>query len=212
MPAPSRSLPEDDNDAAAVAHARRVLESSREGVLCFEDHTLAVKFVADGADGRLVLNVPAAALLATEHTLMTPEESDDALQLLITPEQIEESALTDRWQAYHGAPAHIEWCEAWIESARHGAWVFDGEAIMAPNRLAADEAALCKALNADKAALSRLCQRYAGVPVPTPTCVGVDQRGLYVRAAFGVVRVAFEDEVGDAADVRRRVSEMLGAC
>lgn len=203
---------DEDGDAAALAHARRVLESSREGVLCFEEHTLPVKFIADGADGRLVLNVPAATLLATDHTLMTPEESDDALQLLITPEEIGESALTDRWQAYHGGAEHTKWCAAWIESARHGSWVFDGEAMMVANLLAGAEAALCKGFNADKAALSKLCQRFAGVPVPVPTCVGVDQGGLYVRAAFGVVRVAFERDVGDGPGAERAVAEMLKSC
>ncbi len=203
---------EQGSEDEALGHARRVLASSREGVLLFGEQHTPVKFIADPESGHLVFSVPAAALLASDHTLMVPEDSDDALQLMVTPDEIEESVVTDRWQAYHGMPEHVRWAQGWIESAKHGPWVFDGEALMGGNPLAGEEAAVCKRLNADKAALARLCQRFAGVPVPVPTCVGCDPEGLYVRASFGVVRVAFDGRAASGADVERMVGEMLKAC
>jgi len=203
---------EHESEEAALRHARAVFASSREGVLLFNEQHLSVKFVTDPATGHPVISVPAAALLASDHTLMVPEDSDDALQLMITPDQIEESGVTDRWMAYHGQPEQVRWADAWIESVKHGPWVFDGEALMTPNALADIEPAACKRLNAEKAALARLCQRYAGVPVPVPTCVGVDPDGLYVRAAFGVVRVPFEHAATDQAELDGIISAMLRAC
>lgn len=196
----------------ALQHAVRVLASSREGVLLFGEQHISVKFITDPATGHLILSVPVAVLMASDHTLMVPEDSDDALQLMVTPDQIEESGVTDRWLAYHGTPEHVRWAQAWIESAKHGPWVFDGEAMMQPNPLAAEEPAVCKRLNADKAALARLCQRYAGVPVPVPTCVGCDPEGLYVRAAFGVVRVPFDNPAESAEQIDGTLAAMLKAC
>lgn len=205
-------LHEGDGEEDALSHARSVLSASREGVLLFGEQHTAVKFVTDHQTGRLIVSVPAAVLLATDHTLAVPEDSDDALQLLVTPEQVEESVSTDRWMAFHGTPEHVRWAELWVESAKHGAWVFDGEAFMLPNALAPAEPSLCKRLNADKAALARVCQRYAGVVVPSPTCVGVDPAGLYVRAAFGVVRVSFDRGARDGDDAAAVIDAMVKSC
>lgn len=205
-------LHEGDGEEDALSHARSVLGAYREGVLLFGEHHVPVKFVTAHESGRLIASLPAAALLASDHTLMVPEESDDALQLMVTPEQVSESAATDRWMAFHGTPEHVRWADLWIESAKHGAWVFDGEALMLPNPLAPAEPAACKRLNGDKAALARVCQRYAGVVIPSPTCVGIDPAGLYVRASFGVVRVAFERETRDADDAMAVIDAMVRSC
>lgn len=190
--------PGDPTETDALEHARRVLASSRDGVLQFGETQVPLKFIADGRTARLIACVPAAVMLASDHTLFVPEESDEALQLMVTPEEAPESEATDRWQAYHGQPEHVRWAELWVESGKHGAWVFDGEALTLPNPLVESEAALCRAVNADKALLAKVCQRHAGVVAPSPTCVGVDPGGLYVRAPFGVVRVWFEREAGGA--------------
>lgn len=200
-----------DGEEDALRHALRVLASSREGVLSFGDVRQRVRFVSDNASGRLVCAVPPAALLATDHVLFIPDESDDALQLIVTPEETVESTATDRWQAHHGPPDHPRWALLWIESVKHGAWVFDGEALMIPNALSGAEASLCKRLNADKALLARLCQRYAGVVVPGPTCVGVDPGGLHVRASFGVIRVPFPRDATDADDAASMIESMARA-
>ncbi len=196
------------SESDALEHARHVLASSREGVLHFGETQINLKFVADGRTGRLIACVPAAVMLASDHTLFVPEESDEALQLMVTPEEAPESEATDRWQAYHVQPEHVRWAELWVESGKHGAWVFDGEALMLPNPLVESEPALCRAVNADKALLAKVCQRHAGVVAPSPTCVGVDPGGLYVRAPFGVVRVWFE-RPADGGEAARAAYEAL---
>ena len=211
-PTPHDPMRDDQSELDALDHAHAVLSASRTGLLHFGERTMDLKFVVANETGRIIASVPAAVLLATDHTLMVPEETDDALQLLLTPEEAAESDSTDRWLAYHGQPEHVRWVEFWIESARHGPWVFDGEAMMRPNTVAAAEPAVCKKLNADRAALARVCQRHAGVVVPTPTCVGVDAGGLYVRAAFGVVRVPFERHAQDTTDLTTLIDALVKSC
>lgn len=198
-----------DPDDQALDHALDVLTAHCEGFLQIDEQGLPLKYIADPATGRLIASVPVAVFFSTQHVLSIPEESDDALQLLLSPDETSESAATDRWQAYHGSPDHVRWASFWIDGARHGPWVFDGDAFSMSNPLAADEPALCKLLNADKARLAALCQRFAGMVVPSPVCVGVDPRGLHVRARFGVVRVRFDDVHASVDAARRMIDAML---
>jgi len=193
----------------ALEHALDVLWGSREGMLAFDEHTVPAKFVSDPESGRLVMSAPVAALLAAQVVLFVPEETEDALQLLVSLEEVKESAVTDRWQVYHGEPEHVRWASVWIDSGKHGPWVFDGEALMLPNPLARAEPALCRRVNSDRAALARVCQRRAGVVVPDPLCVGIDPRGMHVRARFGVVRVRFERREDDAGAAEKALERML---
>jgi hypothetical protein len=172
---------------------------------------VAIKFVIDPASGRLIAGVPAAVFFAPELLLYVPEGTEDALQLLVSAEEEDEGPLTDRFTAYHGPSEHVRWAGLMIDSARHGPWVFDGDAMMRSSRLAEAEAGLCKTVNADKGALVRACQRYGGVVAPDPVCVGVDDGGLHVRVRFGIVRVRFERRAKDAADARAMIEAMLKA-
>ncbi len=194
---------------AALEHAYTVLIADCSAELRFDDHSLPVRHVVDNETGRLITSLPVAALLAVENVLFVPAETDEALQLMISPEEIPESTVTDRFLAFHGEPEHVRWAACWIDSARHGPWVFDGDAMMRPNPLAPDEPALCKALNADAATLAALCHRRAGVAVPSPVCVGVDPLGFHIRARFGVIRIPFPDPLADAQALRAMLDRML---
>ena len=208
---PPAPHPQGEGNAEAIAldHAQDVFRASTEGVLRFGEHSIPFKFVHDPLDGRLVASAPVAALLAADLVLSAPEETDDALQILLSPEEVDESAATDRWLVYHGDPPHVRWGSFWIDGVRHGPWVFDGDAIALPNPLHALEPALCKRLNADQSGLAALCQRFAGMVVPAPVCVGVDPRGLHVRARFGVVRVRFEEPIESPDHAPGLLDDML---
>jgi hypothetical protein len=186
-----------------------------------------VRFVREHATGRLIASVPSATFFAAQLVLTVPEESDDALHLLLSAEEIEESSVTDRWLAFHLSqsgysqahvpddsepgreyPDHTRWAALWIDGAKHGPWVFDGDALMLPNPLASLEAGVCKMLNQNKAALARLCEAHTGAQdadpdtVDEPTCVGVDPEGIYARLSHGVVHIPFpEPRAEDSAKV-----------
>lgn len=198
-------------DAQALEHARSVFNANPEGRLLFDEHAITIKYIVDPKDGRLVASVPVAVFSAADLVLNVPEETADALQLLVSAEECDECTATDRWLAYHGEPEHVRWATFWIDSARHGPWVFDGDALTLPNPLIAHETALCKLLNTDKAKLAKVCQRFAGVPVPDPVCVGVDPRGLHIRARFGVVRVEFDSIKNDETTAKTAIEAMLSA-
>lgn len=198
-----------DADAQALDLAREVLTANLEGQLRFDGHGARIRYIFDPRDGRLVASVPVAVLLAAELVLDIPEETDDALQLLVTAEEAAESIATDRWLAYHGQPEFPRWATFWIDSARHGPWVFDGEGLTSINPFTADEPSICKKLNADPARLASLAQRRAGVPIPKPLCVGVDPGGLHIRATFGVIRVRFEKPANTAAEAQATIDGML---
>ena len=198
-----------EQELDAIGEAYEALVADCIGVLRFgDDDVVPIKFVIDNETGRLVATVPVAVLLAVDQVLFVPDERDGALQLMLSPDEMEEGPATDRWQAFHGAPEHVRWGAFWIDSARYGAWVLDGEALMQPNALAKDEPALCRRLNEDSGRLAAICQRYAGVVVPSPVCVGVDGGGIHVRARFGVVRVRFEERVGSGEEAMRVIEQM----
>ncbi len=204
MPDPSQPtgdfdpMREGPAEEQALAHARRVFEAYREGILHLDDQQTDVRFVTDHDTGRIVASVPAATFFAGQHVLFVPEETDDALQLLCSAEEVPESAMTDRWIAFHVAdedhPEHTRWAAFWIDAAKHGPWVFDGEALMVPNPVAAQEPSICKRVNASPAELERVCAERTGAEETSGAlCVGVDPGGLYVRLRHGVVRVPFPE-------------------
>lgn len=196
----------------ALADALELFDSYREGSLVAGETAWPVRFICCGISGKIVLCGPEELFNSAEHVLFIPEEKADTLQLLVSPEPCAECAATDHYLAYHGKPEGIHapaWAECWIDAARHGPWVFDGDAFMAPNPLAPIEPAICKQLNADKARLAALCQRSAGLVVPQPTCVGVVPSGLHIRARFGVVRVPFDERLITPDDASSRIERML---
>ena len=203
--------PEDQSraEAEALDHARYIMWAYCDGMLRFDEQVIALKYVTDPASGRLFAAVPVAVTLAADHVLYVPEESDDALQLLLSCEECADCTTADRWQMYHGTPDHVRWAAFWVDGARHGPWVFDGDALAEPNALHHEEPALCKLANHDRVALARACQQHAGVVVPDPVCVGVSPRGFHVRARFGIVSVRFEPEGREAANPRAALERLL---
>lgn len=203
-------MSEQRTEAEALEFAHQTLAASREGVLRINaEDSVPVKFTTSNADGRIVASVPVATFFASEIILFVPEEKEGSLSLLLSAEELEEGPETDRWMAFHTESDHVRWGIFYVDAAKHDGWVFDGDAMMRPNLLATAEPALVKKLNADKGLLVRLCQRFAGMVVPDPVCVGVDQGGLHVRARFGVVRVAFERTAKNAEDAGSLIDAMI---
>ncbi len=201
---------EERSEAEALEFAHQALAASREGVLRINaEDSVPVKFTTSNTDGRIVASVPVATFFASEIILFVPEEKEGSLSLVLSAEELDEGPETDRWMAYHTESEHVRWGIFYVDAAKHDGWVFDGDAMMRSNLLADAEPAIVKKLNADKGMLVKLCQRFAGVVVPDPVCVGVDQAGMHVRARFGVVRVPFEREVRNADDAAGMIDAMV---
>lgn len=186
-----------------------MLRAHREGVLHFEEHFVPTPFVSDPTDGTLVMPAPVALFFAPEAMLFVPEESDEALQLLLDAEQIEESAITDRWRAYHGEPEQVRWARCHVDAAKRSPWVFDGDALMLANELAGGEAGLVKRLNARKDELARVVAAKVGREPTESTAVGVDEWGAYVRVALGVVRLEFAEQAASLEEAERMIDALL---
>ncbi|MEM1422708.1 MAG: hypothetical protein AAGH64_01770, partial [Planctomycetota bacterium] len=183
----------DTTERDALRNATERLLAHREGTLHFEEHFVPTPFVTDPASGRLVMPVPEAAFFAPEHIFFVPEEAQDALQLLLSVERAEESALTDRWMAHHGEPEHVRWAECYIDAAKRQPWVFDGDALMLTNPLAGDEPWIVRTLNEDEPHVRRVVSAIVEKEATEAQVVAVDDLGAHVRARFGVVRATFPE-------------------
>lgn len=185
----------------ALEHARAFLHANLEASLLldgeFNENIKRVPFVLDHETGKLIASVPVATFHASEVIFRVPEEADDAMGLLVTAEEVEESGATDRWMAFHGEPDHVRWAACWIDGAKHGPWVFDGDAMMQPNPLAPIEPRVCKQLNSDehRAMLAGIARTRAGAEIAKPLCVGVCPHGVWLRAPFGVTLARFDEPI-----------------
>ena len=200
----------EDAEREALGHGLDFLNAYREGTLQFDGNLVPVKFVDDPSTGRLVISVPVAALLASDLLLFIPEEDDETMQLLVTAEEIKDCAATDRWMIYHGEPEHVRWAALWIDSAKLIPWVFDGDALTVPNPLEHAQGHLCRTANEQPDALRELCKRTNDMDVDDPRCVGVDPRGMHIRARFGIIRVPFDQVVEHDGDAAAMIESMLG--
>lgn len=157
------------------------------------DRADPVRFVLDPATGQPVLPVHGDVPVSDDVTLLIPDESDDALQLLCTPTPLDPARCEacDRHLIFFGKPALPNWVMLEIEAAKCREGTADGADIVRPAPLHRVEPSLLKLLNADRAALHHACHRLAGVAPEEPLAVGVDEWGVWVRARFGAMRLPF---------------------
>lgn len=155
--------------------------------------------------------VHADVLLQDDLTLFIPEETDDALQLLGEPVEIDPArhAACDRYVACFGRPEFTHWMLLDLESVRRLEVVVDAAEIARSNPLASFEAALCRGLNARPDLLGAACRAALGTAPAAPVAVGVDPFGVIVRARFGVMRLEFEGEALSPNDAHREIENLL---
>lgn len=172
-----------------------------------------VRFVFDGASGRVVFALDPRLAQADELVLCVPDDSfETAARLLLAPEPMDEHhEALDTYLAYHAKPATGVTLSAAIESCKleDGA-VVDGSGLTVANPLHGARGRLCRALNADRVALRRAVERFAGVSPGEPLAVGVDPFGVDVRARFGVVRLAFDPPAESEEEAGARSRTLLG--
>lgn len=200
-----------------VEHALGILRQYRSGALASDGSVQQRRFIIDPADGSLVLELTSNELDAEQSVLHVPDEqlpgaSDTSLQLLLSIEELDpdRAFVCDRFLAAHGKRSLGRWARARIDSGKTAQHVIPGEDLMSPNPVRADEGALLRKLNADRAALGRAVLAGAGVRVSEPVAVACDPHGFDVRGGVGVIRVAFTSAMGDADKVARAIDDLLG--
>ncbi len=172
---------------------RALLRAHHTGTLSCDGRVFPSRFVIDGASGRIVLPVPREALECDSLVLHVPEEGEGALELLLVPRPIDpdREGACDRWQAYHGRPREARWASCAIESARRAGLVVSGDDLDLVNPLLREEGRLCTGANSRAEAVRSLARRTTGTAADEATLVGIDPRGLDIRARIGILRVEF---------------------
>jgi hypothetical protein len=191
------------------------LRSQHEGTLSADGAIEKLRFVIDGATGRVVFPAHASVLEAEELVLFVPEEAPQMgpeLQLLLSRNDLDaDSEPADRWKAYHGDPRQPRWLACTIDGGKFAGEVVEPESLAIENPLRAAEPRLCKRLNADKPALARACERLAKVAVREPLAVGLDPTGIDVRARFGTVHLSFDPFAWTPDAASSAVETLLGS-
>ncbi len=206
-------LPSEIRDAIAF------LRGNLAGLIRFDTEYLPIKVVV-APDGRLAAPVMESMLLSTDCAVYLPAEPQDGedavIQLMVSLERFEESGpegrLADRWRIYHGEPEDVRWATMSIDFCKFASFAFDGEALMQPNPLAAEEAAICRAFNPGREDdLRRVARHVAEIDLEAPRLVGVDPLGFDVRGRFKIARVPAPRVLTDAADAVAGFDDLLAA-
>ncbi|MDG2095467.1 MAG: DUF2470 domain-containing protein [Phycisphaerales bacterium] len=201
------------DEQAMLKKAIDHLHTWTSGDLRFDEHIRPVKYVF-APDGRLVVPVMVAMLQATEMVVHVPRADETAMELLVSPLELDEDGpeggLADRWRIYHGDPPDVHWASLTVDLARFHGMVMDGEAIQQPNPFAPLEPAICGELNRDHVEKVRAALvKTLDVDTEEPRVVGVDPRGIDVRARFDVVRLAFDHVLDEGDDIRSTVIDLI---
>lgn len=184
-----------------VESAHAFLRAHTKGDIRFDEHIRSVRYVIEPG-GQLIAPVMVAMLRTFDSVLFVPEATEGAIELQLSMVQFEEDAteipgsslsggaLADRWRIHHGDPPDVYWAIISIDAAKQAGVVIDGEALMRPNPLAADEAAICRRMNTEHADDVRdMLLHYGKIKVDEPVMVAIDPLGLDVRGQFEVYRV-----------------------
>jgi hypothetical protein len=194
-----------------ILDAAEFLATYREGILFADGSPTPRRFVSDPASGRLLIPVPPEIADAGEHVLHIPEESDDAMALMVSIDLVHPDTLPacDRYLAYHGPAQDARWIACRIDAAKWGGIVLDGPLLQQPNPLAPAEGRLCKRANASPPRLFAALLAHRNLDIPAPLCVGVDPGGLHIRSRFGVVRIRFPRPAATEAAAAAAIEQFL---
>lgn len=200
-----------DSDPAFATELRRRLHVFCDGIMLVADRADRVRFVLNPSTGEPVLPVHADVLEHDEITLLVPDETDDALQLLCTPTPLDpaQAEACDRHLIFFGKAPFPRWALLEVEAVKSTDGVLEGAEFVGPEPLHACEPALLKLLNADRGRLAGACQRHAGSTPDEPLAVGVDVWGAWVRARFGAMRLPFEAHAPTEAAARAAITSIL---
>jgi hypothetical protein len=199
--------------ACLAAHRRGRLLARHAGSI--ETRAEDIRFVLDGRGGAMVFPLSRPMLELDEFVVFVPDESPDdggdrlELQVELLTDDAVDEVLRDRHFAYHDRDRGGVWVRAQILAGRFGSAIIDGGALAPTNLLAPIESGLCRACNADKPRLAAACFAHRRVRATEVTAVGVDNFGVDVRIALGVLRLEFDAPVHDDPTARAAIARLL---
>lgn len=191
------------NEDRIVSDAREWLRGHLSGYIRFDGERTPIRIVV-APDGSIVAPVMVAMLISTDVVLELPDDDEESMHLMVTLEKFDENgpqgASADRWRIYHGDPPDVNWGRCTVDAVRFAGYFVDGDALMAPNQLAAGEAAACREINrGDRSVLAAAARACGGHELADPRVVGIDAGGCDIRSDFGVVRVQWPEPIADAS-------------
>ncbi len=197
-----------------MSDAREWLRGHLSGFIRFDGERTAIRIIV-APDGSIIAPVMVAMLISTDVVLELPNDDDESMHLMVTLEKFDEhgpqGGWSDRWRIYHGDPPDVNWARCTVDAVRFAGYFVDGDALMAPNPLAAGEAAACKAINGgDRAVLVSAARARGGHDLADPRVVGIDPGGCDIRSDFGVIRVAWAEPLSDASHAAAALARVAG--
>jgi hypothetical protein len=192
--------------AEIADEAYQFMRAHLHGKIRFGEDRVEIR-VAPTPSGHLVASVMVSMLRSVDTVLELPDDSDDALVLQVTLEQIDErgpdGAMCDRWCIYHGEPPDVRWARMQIDAARYKGYFIDGQALMRENPFASQEGALCKELNSScQEQVIRAARASGEHLLIDPKVVGVDPWGIDARAQLGIARIPAIPAIDSPSGVR----------
>lgn len=199
-------------DAVAVTSA---LRADRGAVLMTPEGPSRRPSIIDASAGVLVIPMSDTEAGLESATLFVPDESDQAVQVLILPSQSTHAsdADMDRFRAAHGTPDPITLYRLKIDGARLGGRVVDGPDIDLKDPFLTESGAIRRALNANRTALTRACT-YLGIDLgargtETLVALSVDPEGIDLKGPTGLGRYRFDKIARDRDHLRSLASPLL---
>lgn len=200
-----------DANSFVASLLRRKLRANFAGVLIIGERDEPVRFVIDGATGRPALPVHADVPDEESVVLLVPDRAPGAIELMGAPADLDpvRAAVCDVHAAHFGRTSLPRWILLDVEAAKFSQGVCEGSEVAQPDPIWPHRAALCRALNADRAALADACERLIGLRERDLTAVNVDASGISIRFPFDILRLEFNDEVTSIDDAQREIDRLV---
>jgi len=197
--------------SSSLDRARHLIRALHEATLLYDQTPMETRFMVDPRSGDLIVAIEDDALAADDIVLACPRDAfDTPIRISITLSDTVDEEQRDRYTTYLLPPTPPLLAIGSVSFVKlDSGEVFEPEELALANPLVGDLGALCRRLNADRAALAALCRTLAGADFEDPLAVGVDDRGIDVRASHGVARLELPAPVADTDEAQRVLDALL---
>lgn len=200
-----------DPNTDILNRAVHLMRSAWSATLLYDQSPFDARCMIDPKTGVFIVSVVPDALGADDIVLAAPKDSfDTKIRISVKLEESVTEEQQDRFTAYHipSTTPMLACAKLMYAKLDSGEVVTDDQCSLI-NPLIAVMPSLCRALNADRDRLSQICFSMTGVHHEQPIAVGVDDRGLDIRARFGLVRVVFDEPIGSPDLAQDRITSLL---